>query len=124
MYRQVIITLLICLCFLSCKKNGTGGQADISASVIHHIKPIPYATIYIKYGAKDFPGTNPSNYNNAVKTDAGGHADISGLRYGDYYLYGVGYDSSIMMPVTGGDHLQIKWSDRKKTIPFTVPVTE
>jgi hypothetical protein len=29
-----------------------------------------------------------------------------------------------MQPVTGGDHLQIKWADRKKAFSFTVPVTE
>jgi len=110
--------------FTSCKKNGTGGKADISATVIHHDHAIPFATVHIKYGAKDFPGTNTSNYDNHIQTDASGHADIKDLRYGDYYLYGTGYDSTIMETVSGGDHLNIKWSQRKKTIAFTVPVSE
>ena len=119
-----IIVAVLSIASVSCKKNGTGGKADISATIMHHERIIPFATIYIKYGAKDFPGTNTSGYNASIKTDAKGHADISGLRYGDYYLYGVGFDSTIMTPVTGGDHLQIKWSQRKNTISFTVPVTE
>jgi hypothetical protein len=112
------------LFFISCKKNGTGGKADISATVIHHDHNIPFSTIHIKYGAKDFPGTNLSNYDYHIQTDANGHADIKDLRYGDYYLYGTGYDSTIMSPIGGGDHLNIKWSQRNKTIAFTVPVTE
>lgn len=113
------VLLLVC-----CKKNGTGGQADISATVIHHTRAVPFSIIHIKYGAKEFPGTNTGNYDNHIQTDANGHADIKNLRYGDYYLYGTGFDSSIMSPVTGGDHLSITWSQRKKTISFTVPVTE
>ena len=110
--------------FIACKKNGAGGSADVSVTVIHHVKIIPYAIVYVKYGAKDFPGASSSDYDNSIKTDANGHADFTGLRYGDYYFYGVGFDSSLMLPVTGGDHLAISWSDRKKTISFTVPVTE
>ena len=120
-----IAILSICILLMaSCKKNGAGGKADISATVIHHDHFIPFSTIYIKYGAKDFPGTNLSNYDNHVVTDKNGHADLNNLRYGDYYLYGVGFDSTIMSPVSGGDHLAIKWGQRKKTIAFTVPVTE
>jgi hypothetical protein len=120
-----VLAIGVCfLLFISCKKNGTGGKADISATVIHHDHIIPFATIYIKYGAKDFPGTNLANYNDHVTTDKNGHADLSHLRYGDYYLYGVGYDSTIMSPIGGGDHITIKWNQRKKTLAFTVPVTE
>jgi len=120
----LVILLTNLFLFISCKKNGTGGKADISATVIHHDHAIPFSTIHIKYGAKDFPGTNTSNYDNHIQTDKNGHADLANLRYGDYYLYGTGYDSTILAPVSGGDHLQIKWSQRKKTISFTVPVTE
>src|SRR5438067_6840923 len=110
-----ILALTLLFIFCSCKKNSTGGKATISATVMHHEKAIPYATIYIKYGAKEFPGTDLSLYSNSIKTDGGGHTDITGLHYGDYYLYGVGYDNSILETVTGGDHLQIKWSARNKT---------
>ncbi len=126
--KKIKISLLgafaACLFFTSCKKNGTGGKADISATVTHHDHNIPFSTIHIKYGAKDFPGTNLGVYDNHIQTDANGKADLSHLRYGDYYLYGTGYDSTILAPISGGDHLQIKWSQRKKTIAFTVPVTE
>jgi hypothetical protein len=122
--NKIAILSICILSMVACKKNGTGGKADISATVIHHDHFIPFSTIYIKYGAKDFPGTNLSNYDNHAVTDKNGHADLSNLRYGDYYLYGVGFDSTIMSPVSGGDHLAIKWSQRRKNITFTVPVTE
>jgi hypothetical protein len=119
-----ILLFLSVLTLISCKKNSTGGQATISCTVLHHTRVIPNATVYIKYGAKEFPGKDPSAYSDHKQADANGHVDFTGLRYGDYYLYGVGYDSSILLPVTGGDHLNIKWSERKKTFDFVVPVTE
>ena len=122
--QKITLAIFLFGALSACKKNGTGGKADISATVIHHDHVIPFSTIYIKYGAKEFPGTNLSNYNDHVTTDKNGHADLSHLRYGDYYLYGVGYDSTIMSPIGGGDHISIKWSQRKKTLAFTVPVTE
>ncbi|MGZ3863328.1 MAG: hypothetical protein ACXVPN_07895 [Bacteroidia bacterium] len=121
---KIVMVAFLLYAISACRKNGTGGKADISATVIHHDHVVPYTVIYIKYGAKDFPGTNLSNYNDYVTTDQNGHADISHLRQGDYYLYGVGYDSTIMSPIGGGGHISIKWSQRKKTIAFTVPVTE
>lgn len=122
--KRISLVMLLCIVLVSCKKNGTGGNAFVLAKSTHHDKLIPYATIYIKYGAKDFPGTSTSNYSNSITTGADGIVRFSDLRYGDYYFYSVGFDSSIMQSVTGGDHLQIKWSDRKKTISFIVPVTE
>jgi len=121
---SLLFALAVSLFLISCKKNGTGGKADISATVTHHDHNIPYATIHIKYGAKESPGTNTSNYNAHIQTDANGHADLSGLRYGDYYLYGTGFDSTILSPISGGGHLEIKWNQRKKTIAYTVQVTE
>jgi len=43
---------------------------------------------------------------------------------GEYYLYGVGYDSSISAPVFGGIPIKIKYSERKETIEINVPVIE
>jgi hypothetical protein len=111
--------------FSSCCKGGSGGAATLDCSVFHHARPIPGATVYIKYNATEFPGTDVSAYSTHVKAaDNSNTLKIDGLHCGDYYLYGVGFDSALGLPVTGGVHVQIKYSDRKKEQSENVPVTE
>jgi hypothetical protein len=111
----VITAILVVTMFFSassissCKKNSTGGDATIAASAKHHERTIPYSVIYIKYGAKEFPGNDVSKYDNSQKTDRHGHTHFENIRPGNYYLYGVGYDSAIMHHVTGGVPVIIKW---------------
>ncbi len=121
-----ILPALLCLLFFcfSCKKNGTGGQATIKATIMHHEKIIPEAMVYVKYNARELPGTNPSDYDESYKADALGQVNIEHLRYGEYYLYAIGYDNTIAAVVQGGVPLSIKWKNRKNTINLTVPVTE
>jgi hypothetical protein len=119
-----ILILNIALAITACKKNDTGGQAEVAAFAKHHDKIIPFAKVYIKYGAKEFPGEELSKYDDSKLTDKEGHVHFENLRYGNYYFYGVGYDSAIQMPVRGGISLKIKWSERKKDINLNVPVTE
>jgi hypothetical protein len=120
----VIVSFIIAVS-LSCKKNNTGGQANVVAFPQHHSKPIYGATAYVKFGAKDLPPDPVNNFD--LKVVGQGNEEqihINGLRYGYYYLYAVGYDSSIKLPVTGGIAVHIKWSDRKKELDIQVPVTE
>lgn len=105
----------------SCKKEGTGGKSSVKGYAKHHSAPIPNCTIYIKYGATDFPGSNTGNYDASVKADGSGHYEISGLRKGNYYLYGVGYDAAIAAPVTGGVGIKLRYNEKLET---NVPVTE
>lgn len=120
------ITTLIVTIFIvaSCKKNGTGGEATVAAITRHHDRPIPFSTVYIKYGAKEFPGSDVSKYDASQTTDKEGHTHFEGLRYGDYYFYGVGYDSLAQAPVEGGVGLRIKRKERKQEFELNVPVTE
>lgn len=120
------ITALVMAIFViaSCKKNGTGGDATVAAMTKHHDREIPFSTVYIKYGAKEFPGADVSKYDASQKTDKEGHTHFEGLRYGDYYFYGVGYDSVAQAVVKGGVGLQIKRKERKKEFELKVPVTE
>jgi hypothetical protein len=111
--------------FSSCCKGGSGGDATLDCSVFHHSKPIPGATVYVKYNATEFPGTDVSVYSaNAKASGTSNTLKIEGLHCGDYFLYGVGFDSALGLPVTGGVHVQIKYSDRKKEQSENVPVTE
>lgn len=109
---------------ISCKKGDTGGNATITAYVYHHDKPINLPTIYVKFDAKDLPKDPTTNYDLKLEGVHENHLHIKNLRYGNYYLYGVGFDSSIMLPVTGGVAVNIKWKDRRKEIDVNVPVTE
>ena len=121
------ITIFGLIVFVSsCNKGGTGGANEIAAFPKHHGKPIPGAVVYIKYGAKDFPGEDVSKYDASDVADAthgaANHAHFEELKRGYYYLYSVGYDSSIAQIVKGGISVQIKSRDGETDVD--VPVTE
>jgi hypothetical protein len=118
---KISLMLLSVLIISSCHKEGEGGKSSVSGSVKHHTKLIPNAVVYIKYGAKEFPGTDISKYDASVTSDANAHYEFKDLYKGDYYLYGVGYDNQIMEAVTGGTGIELK---RNKHSDIDVPVTE
>src|SRR5687767_1250607 len=109
----------------SCKKGDTGGDATIDAIPMHHSTRIKGATLYIKFDAKELPANPTSDYDmKLVGANDEDHILAEGLRYGHYYLYCEGFDSTIMAPVKGGVAVKIKWGQRKDEIDVTVPVTE
>ncbi len=126
--KKTITTILLATAIFvapSCKKSSTGGEVKIAAFPEHHGKSIYGATVYIKFGASDLPSNPTTNYDMKVDGEANEeHVHIEGLRYGKYYLYSVGYDSSIHMPVTGGVAVKVKWKERKQELDIKVPVTE
>ncbi|MCU0434471.1 MAG: hypothetical protein MUC87_13540 [Bacteroidia bacterium] len=122
-----ILILTLCtggLFFSGCKKDGTGGDATLGITAKHHGATIAGTRIYIKYGAKDFPGEDVSKYDASVVANASGYAEIPDLRYGNYYIYGVGFDSTINEPVKGGAPIKIKWSERKEVQKEDLSITE
>lgn len=124
MKTKIITVLIAVIVIASCKKEGTGGDATVATIVQHHGKNIPYSTVYIKYGAKDFPGEDVSKYDANQKTDKEGHTHFEALQKGDYYFYAIGYDSATMATVKGGVSLDIKRKDKKNKIELFVSVTE
>ncbi len=121
---KFILLVISCLVFsTSCKKNGTGGSATIKGTVSHHSNIIQGATVYIKYDAKEFPGENIAGYDASYATTDGAY-EITGLLAGDYYLYAVGFDSSISEIVKGGVPVKIKQRDNNNVFEATVAVTE
>ncbi|HXB41106.1 MAG TPA: hypothetical protein VNZ49_11230 [Bacteroidia bacterium] len=122
---KTLAFILCALLFFSCKKNSTGGEASVSFTVMHHSWVIPKATVYIKYGATTKPGSlNPSDFDDHVQADSSGQAEFKNLRYGNYYLYATGYDKYYLGNVSGGCYVNIKWSQRKKDLTYTVSVSE
>jgi hypothetical protein len=126
MKKIIALTIIaVSVIIISCKKNNTGGDCEVAAFPQHHGKSIYGATVYVKFGAKDLPANPTTNYDLKVDGEPDEeHVHIKNLRYGHYFLYAVGYDSSIAQTVTGGLALKIKWKERKKEIDVNVPVTE
>lgn len=120
----ILAYLILLLAFAGCKKDGTGGEATVATIAKHHERAIPHATIYIKYGAKDFPGSDVGSYNASQVTDRNGHTHFENLLKGNYYFYGVGYDSSAQTVVKGGVGLKIDRKNRKEETELIVPITE
>lgn len=121
----IALTFLI-LAFSACKKNDTGGENTIAAYPKHHGLIIPNATVFIKYGATELPGVNAVDFDDskvAVKEGSGlAHAHFEGLLKGDYYLYSVGFDSTINEAVSGG--IAVKITSKKGEQVVDVPVVE
>lgn len=113
--------LLFSVLFYSCRKEGTGGKSSVNGNVYHHSQPIPAAIVYIKYDATEFPGGDVSVYDNHVTADANAHFEFKDLRKGDYFLYAVGYDNSILSAVKGGVGIKLKYN---KALTSNIPVTE
>lgn len=120
---KLMLVIFVAVC-VSCKKNDTGGKATVNITATHHGKKIPFTNVYIKYGAKEFPGFDPSSYNTSQTSDTEANTSFKDLRYGDYYFYAVGYDSAISAPVRGGIGVSIKWKERKNEINIELPITE
>ena len=121
--KNIIYSLLvISLTFFSCKKNELGGTAIIKGTVKHHVKIIGNATVYIKFNAKEFPGTNTSSYDDKVIADDLGNYKISCYK-GDYYLYAVGYDEDVPAPhiVKGGAPVKTR---NRETVEIELAITE
>lgn len=118
-----IVLLFLGINFLSCKKEGLGGKANVQGKVLHHETPIPGATVLIKYGAKEMPGTNPTDYDQSVTASlVDATYKFENLRAGKYFIYSIGFDSTIMEAVKGGIPVTIK--SKKETLNKDVPVTE
>lgn len=111
-YKWIFLGLLLAavatMTFQGCKTEGFDGDGSISGRVAHHGLKIPDATVYIKFHATELPSTNVSDFDASVQSDSNGDYTISSLKKGKYYLYAVGYDSSISQVVRGGLAVSLK----------------
>ena len=123
MKKWIVILCIVGLTGISCNKSGVGGKAAISGAVAHHETAVPGAVVYIKYGAVSFPGFDPELYDDQI-TVSGANASYTfgNLYKGDYYVWAVGYDSTIMESVSAGVPAEIL--KKKVDIVVNIPVTE
>jgi hypothetical protein len=118
----IILTTLLLL-HSSCVKPGKGGMAEIKGNVLHHTVPIPNAIVCIKYGAKEFPGEDLNIYDEQIiTTGTEASYEFKDLKRGDYYLFSIGYDSTIMEAVKGGVPVLIV--KKSESVDINIPVTE
>lgn len=129
--KYVLIFFISVLFLSSCCKEGTGGKSTLIVYPQHHSKSIPNTvsypdTIFIKFNAKEYPGGRAKDYDTYfIGTPGDEFVKCTGLKCGDYYLFGAGNDPASIPPrVTGGMHVQIKWSNRKKETEIKVAVSE
>jgi len=134
--KKIFLSLIILSTisiFPFCKKSddcvgGSGGNLTLVVRLQHHGKTIYNQgnyrdTVYIKYNSQDNPGSNPLSYSTAFIGDSGeDHVHVTGLQCGNYYIYGVGLDTSIHERVTGG--IPYSTSQKSGEIDLNVPVTE
>jgi len=128
MKKLLFIIIPILLIAAACHKDkalstdGKGGAATLRITPRHHGKQIDSLTVYIKYNAQDAPAD--SLYDDSarcVMVDTIPVATFTQLKAGSYYIYGHGYDPSILEDVRGGVPYTISSQD---TLAFNLPVTE
>ncbi len=122
-----ICLMTLCLFTFACKRKdgndkaaGKGGTAVISAVPRHHNETIDSCIVYIKYNTLD-ASTVYDDSTRAVKVNGIPVATFTGLKNGNYYLYGEGWDPSIVKDVRGG--LPVVVSEQK-TYEVNLPITE
>lgn len=95
----------------------------ITGHVQHHEQPIPSAMVYIKYGVTEFPGVDPSAYDDStIANPSNGQYLFENLSRGSYYIYAKGFDRTVIDSVAGGVSIEISKHD--EIVEINVPVTE
>jgi len=111
----------ILFAFVGCTEEGPGGTSRVDGTTAHHELPIPGTKVYIQYGSLLSPGTDPALYDDSTTSDQNASFSFSGLQKGDYYIYGVGFDSTIGEVVKAGIPVALKSGENSNVI---LPVTE
>ena len=102
---------------------GTGGSIDLAIIPQHHGAPIYGATAYLKFNTQSYPGALV-NFDLSVEGEPQeNHIHVDNMKCGSYYIYCVGYDSTISQTVRGGIPYVILKS-AVGDIDVHVPVTE
>ena len=131
MRNSILLCTVIASIAYSCKDEdecpkssspGTGGAASVSGYVKHHALSIPNARVFIEFGATEFPGSDTTAYDLRTTADSAAYYEFTALKSGDYYLYSVGFDNSISLPVVGGVPLEI--CEGVQNVHKNIPVTE
>src|ERR1700745_504499 len=109
----------------ACCKAGIGGKATIICHVVdaNTGAAINNTTVYVYYGSSTPPATL-DKFNDHKNTDVHGNTvNFTGMKCGTYYLYAIGYDSAVSLPLKGGGPYSLLHSNRNKTGTATISVS-
>ncbi len=136
-FKSIIrIPMILSIGFVfSCKKKeeavtcqaGAGGSISFHAALFHHTTLIPNDslrpdTVWVKYcqtGWNDDPSTYDARFIGIPGEDS---VHVTGLKPGQYFFRGSGYDRSIFLEVSGGVAASCDGSSNH--ISINIPVTE
>ena len=121
-----LMSIAFLLFTISCNRKdkdevaGKGGNAILKITPQHHGQDIDSCKVYIKYNTLDAA----NSYDDSawvIQVNERPVAMFSGLKKGNYYVFGKGWDPSIVQNVKGGIPYTIT---EEKTLEITLPVTE
>lgn len=105
---------------------GKGGNATLQIVPVHDGLQIDSCTVYIKYNTGVVPGQG--NYDDSaiayVNEDGTPIARFTGLKTGNYYLFGRGWDIIRSQKVRGGLFFVVEEERATTTHTFTVQLQE
>ncbi len=122
---------LIVLLFLSlfgCRKKNTaglGGDNELRITVRHHTIVLDSITVFIKFNAYDAP-VDSLDYDLKTRVKVSDNdtvAIFSGLKDGQYYLFGQGWDPYIVKNVKGGLPIELD-NEKQQPVEVFLQVTE
>ncbi|XZF13260.1 hypothetical protein ACTHGU_15845 [Chitinophagaceae bacterium MMS25-I14] len=131
LFKPFFAVLACSLVIYSCRKGddgpvgGKGGNSTIRAINRHHANDtsIINGKVLIKYNSSDKPSNDVYDDSvNAVWVNGKATCVFSGLKPGNYYLYGKGLDTNIAQTVVGGTPVTLPYDGIDTTL--YVPVTE
>ena len=132
--RSLAAVALLSVSSVACKPDddttpiaGKGGSTSLRVTPFHHDKAavIDSCTVYVRYNAQDAPADGV--YDDSARVQPGGNgvpaqAVFPGLKPGNYYLFGRGWDPVISQTVRGGSPFTIP--DNKGSYDVYLPVGE
>lgn len=126
---SMLVTFMATFTLTSCSRKddnktvdaaGKGGNTTLKVTPQHHGQNIDSCTIYLKYNAKELP-SDFDEQTICIMENGKPVATFTGLKKGDYYIYGKGWDPSITQKVVGGIPYTVS---EEKTYDINIPVTE
>jgi hypothetical protein len=115
-----VCAAVLLIFFAGCKKNEFGGNATVRGTVKHHARAVPGSRVFVKKGAKEFPGSDTTLYDITLIADR--DAAFSFKCYqGDYFIFAKGFDAGLPGNVQGGTHVKVR---NKEHVDLDVAVTE
>jgi hypothetical protein len=125
--KSTLATVAIATLLVSCTDKSTGplpggqgGGATVNVTPQHHSVNINDCKVYVRYNASE----KAAKYDDSALcklVNGKPVATFKGLRKGNYYFYGVGYDPNIAQKVTGGLPYTVA---SEKVWDIMLPVTE